>query len=78
MFFKYQSRAEEISGTFRWIESKGGASYDVCAAAGVAKTNSAKKINHEGIREHEDHEAFDGFVPFVAAAGPSWLVIEQV
>src|SRR6186997_1892726 len=33
MFFKYQSRAEEISGTLRCMESNGGASYDVCAAA---------------------------------------------
>src|SRR5262245_30529812 len=29
MFFRYQSRAEEISGTFRCMESNGGASYDV-------------------------------------------------
>src|ERR1700730_7436799 len=33
MCARYQSRALEISGTARWMESKGGASY--CAHAGV-------------------------------------------
>ena len=52
MFLKYQSRAEEISGTFRWIESKGGASYDVCANAEMP---ALKKT-----RNHEAHEKNEG------------------
>src|ERR1700740_3582763 len=53
MFFRYQSRACEISGTARWIESNGGASY--CAYAGAQKHHPTAITSHGGTKTRRKH-----------------------
>src|SRR5258705_4779204 len=72
MYLRYQSRAWETSGTARWMESKGGASY--CARAGVHTPVTIKKSNHEAHEKREGHEKpYAIFVIFEVFVF-SWLI----